>query len=241
MDAAASSPPAVVPPQEPSQTAPPWPKSAQLAMVFLLGVGTTLLVIHGCRGLRWGSRPTELERNARSAYRIDLNRSDEAELMQAPGIGLRKAARIVESRDQHGAFVDVADLQRVQGFGPVTRGNLEPWVVVQRERMNPDPDLDEAAIKPSPAPAGRAVTGKKEIQPGDQIDLNHAAAAELQRLPGIGPKRAQLILEERQKRPFASIEDLRRVSGIGAKTLERLRPYIRVSRGPLHIVTAGGS
>ncbi|HLJ95620.1 MAG TPA: ComEA family DNA-binding protein [Gemmataceae bacterium] len=241
MNAAASSTPAVVPPPAPSQTAPPWPKSAQLALVFLLGVGTTLLVIHGCRGLRWGSRPTELERNARSAYRIDLNRSDEAELMQTPGIGPRKAARIVESRHQQGAFSTVADLKRVQGIGPATLGTLQPWVVVQRERMNPDPNSEDAPMRPSQAPAGRGVAGKKEIQPGEQMNINLAAAADLQRLPGIGPKRAQLIVEERQKRPFASIEDLRRVSGIGAKTLERLRPYIHVGSGPLHIVTADGS
>ena len=87
----------------------------------------------------------------------------------------------------------------------------------------------------------RKFSSKKETQLTGPIDINQATAAELQRLPGVGPKRAQLIIEERQKRPFASIEELRRVSGIGAKTLERLRPYITVENGPLHIVSTGGS
>ena len=47
--------------------------------------------------------------------------------------------------------------------------------------------------------------------------------------PGVGPKSAQRIADERAKNPFARIEDLRRVSGIGAKTLEKLRPYVTVN------------
>ena len=39
-------------------------------------------------------------------------------------------------------------------------------------------------------------------------------------------KRAGRIVVEREKKPFASVEDLRRVSGIGAKTLEKLRPFL---------------
>ena len=45
-----------------------------------------------------------------------------------------------------------------------------------------------------------------------------------EKLPGIGPKMAQRIIDERSKKPFASVEELRRVSGIGPKTLEKLRP-----------------
>jgi comEA protein len=87
----------------------------------------------------------------------------------------------------------------------------------------------------------RTSVGKKEIALGELINVNQATAAELQRLPGIGPKRAQQIVEERQKRPFASIEELRRVSGIGPKTMERLRPYVTVDNDPVRVVTAGGS
>jgi hypothetical protein len=51
-------------------------------MVFLLGVATTLLAVHGCRGLRWGTRPTEREPNALAVHHIDLNRADRTELLQ---------------------------------------------------------------------------------------------------------------------------------------------------------------
>jgi DNA uptake protein ComE-like DNA-binding protein len=40
---------------------------------------------------------------------------------------------------------------------------------------------------------------------------------------------AQRIVDERQKKPFKSADDLRRVSGIGQKTLEKLRPWVAVT------------
>ena len=60
----------------------------------------------------------------------------------------------------------------------------------------------------------------------DAIDVNHASAEELQKLPGIRPKMAQRIIDERAKAPFKSVDDLRRVSGIGPKTLEKLRAFV---------------
>lgn len=64
-----------------------------------------------------------------------------------------------------------------------------------------------------------------------RLDVNRATVDELQRLPGIGPVLAQAVLDDRATRGrFRSVEDLKRVKGIGAKRLERLRPLVVVSR-----------
>ena len=77
------------------------------------------------------------------------------------------------------------------------------------------------------APAEESAPGK--LLPGEKIDLNHAPAADLQRLPGIGEKRALAIVAWREEHgPFAQIEDLTQVSGIGEKILEQCRDYITV-------------
>ena len=80
---------------------------------------------------------------------------------------------------------------------------------------------------PSQAEAGPAAVAKGKIAKGSGqvVELNEATFEELQSLPGIGPKLAELILANR---PYQKVEDLLRVSGIGPKKLERLRELVRV-------------
>ncbi len=61
------------------------------------------------------------------------------------------------------------------------------------------------------------------------VNVNEADWPELSLLPGIGPVLAQRIVAGReQDGPFRSVDDLRRVRGIGPITVERLRPHIAV-------------
>ncbi len=61
------------------------------------------------------------------------------------------------------------------------------------------------------------------------LDLNRATAAELARLPGVGPGLAQRIVEERERRGrFDSPEALRQVMGVGPKKLAALRDLVTV-------------
>jgi competence protein ComEA len=81
-----------------------------------------------------------------------------------------------------------------------------------------------AAAAQHPAPPLPSTTARAVI-----VNLNTASQAELMRLPGIGEKYAERILSYRREHgPFASVEDLDAVRGIGKKTIERLRPFIRV-------------
>ena len=66
-----------------------------------------------------------------------------------------------------------------------------------------------------------------QVQAARQVDVNHAGAEELERLPGIGPTTAQRILEYRAAHgPFRNAEELLNVPGIGPKTLEAIREYL---------------
>ena len=59
------------------------------------------------------------------------------------------------------------------------------------------------------------------------IDVNTADAELLAELPGIGETRAQAIIEEREANgPFASADDMTRVSGIGAATVDGFRDQV---------------
>jgi competence ComEA-like helix-hairpin-helix protein len=60
------------------------------------------------------------------------------------------------------------------------------------------------------------------------VDLNAADTTELAQLPGLGPATAARIVEHRRTHgPFASIDGLLDVPGIGAVTLDGLRAHLR--------------
>jgi len=71
-----------------------------------------------------------------------------------------------------------------------------------------------------------------ESGPEGKVNLNTATSAELATLPGIGPSKAQAIVEHRAKEPFSSPEDLRKVKGIGSKLYDSIRERITVGDAP---------
>lgn len=103
------------------------------------------------------------------------------------------------------------------------------WLVVAPQ---PSPGIE--IIPPTevagPAPAASASAGDTRDQ-GDSplsVNLNAASADELAELPGIGEVLAGRIIAWREKNgPFARIDQVMAVSGIGPATYERIRPHVR--------------
>ncbi len=78
--------------------------------------------------------------------------------------------------------------------------------------------------RPAPAPIHEF---EREVA---MLDVNRATRAELRLIPGIGDSLAQRVIDQRERNgPFKSVDDLRQVSGIGPKTLERVRPHLFVA------------
>jgi len=87
--------------------------------------------------------------------------------------------------------------------------------------------LGASAARTAAAPPAEAKAAPKPAA----IDVNRASAADLQSVPGIGKSLAERIVDFREKNgPFAKIDDLLKVQGIGEKSLEKLRPYLTVSK-----------
>jgi len=144
--------------------------------------------------------------------RLDPNRADEVDLDRLPGVGAATARAVVATREAGSVFRRPEDLLSVPGIGPATL-----------ERMRPH--LDFSAAPPGARGVGVGGVGGQ----GAALQLNSATAAELERLPGIGPALAQRIVDERERLGgFRSVDDLLAVRGIGPSTLARLRTLVVV-------------
>jgi len=63
----------------------------------------------------------------------------------------------------------------------------------------------------------------------DTIDINTAEINELQEISGVGPAKAQAIVDYREENgAFESIDELNEISGFGEKTVEKLRDSIKI-------------
>ena len=67
---------------------------------------------------------------------------------------------------------------------------------------------------------------------GKKIDLNRASERDLEVLPGIGPKMAKIIVQDRKEGgPFLKVDDLLRVKGFKEKKFLQIKDFITVQDG----------
>ncbi len=233
---ATSAPPVPAVPAPAPGPLPTWPRSVQVTVGVLLAAALVFLV--GQRLLQiFTAGPADPP-----TRRVDLNQADQAELLLLPGIGPVLAERILHHRRAHGPFANVDDLRRIPGIGPATLERVRSWILVG------EPDDSPAALAPATAPkpvvvldaAKKGAKPKKGTNLTAAIDVNTAGLADLQKLPGIGPKLSQRIVDERAKKPFSTIDDLKRVRGIGKKTVDKLRPFVTVGATAPATGLAGG-
>ncbi|MFC1641811.1 ComEA family DNA-binding protein [Myxococcota bacterium] len=155
-------------------------------------------------------------------------------MLKAVGIGLLMLALA-----GIGATSSVVGAERGRtGLGDTPLGaNIgSAWLRVKRPSLSVPDGVRPAASGPTPARSsapGSAGSAKADTSPGLTADgkviLNRAAASDLTRLPGIGPKRAEAILALRARLGrFSRTTDLLRVRGIGAKRLRRISPLVIV-------------
>jgi competence ComEA-like helix-hairpin-helix protein len=151
-----------------------------------------------------------LSRPLGGGERIDLDRASALEIARLPRVGPGLAKRIVADRDARGPFGNLTGLDRVPGVGASVLESIREHAVFS--------DSTSVALS---AYLSRASAG--------MISLNTASAAELEAVPGIGPRRADAIIRDRERNgPFPSVDALARIPGIKPALVARVRQRLQV-------------
>lgn len=142
----------------------------------------------------------------------------------APGVyDLAEGARVLDAVEAAGGFAEGAARDALNLARAVSDGEQ---VVVPSE-------ADIAAQEAVSAGAGGAAAGAGASAAaggaGGKVNINTASAAQLDTLPGVGASTAEKIVADREANgPFKTVEDLKRVSGIGDKKFAALADAICV-------------
>ncbi|MGD6853694.1 helix-hairpin-helix domain-containing protein [Bacillus infantis] len=131
--------------------------------------------------------------------------------------GLYEAAdgeRVADLIQKAGGLTEKADETRIN-FAQRVGDEMVIYVPEEGEELS-------GATEPA-----QAISAASEAD--GMVNINSAGSEELQDIPGIGPSKAAAIIEYRETEgPFQSLEDLMQISGIGEKTFEKLKSYIKL-------------
>jgi competence protein ComEA len=118
--------------------------------------------------------------------------------------------RVIDAVNRAGGVRKGADLTTLNLAAPLTDGSQ--------------------IVVPKPGATAPGGTGSTSTTGGTSlININTASETDLETLPGVGPVTAAAIIDYRtQNGPFAAVDDLVDVSGIGPATLEEMRPFVTV-------------
>jgi competence protein ComEA len=131
---------------------------------------------------------------------------------------------VVDAVDAAGGALPTADLDRINLAAHLVDGMR---IAVPRRGAPADPA--GPTNDPGKPGAGSPSGSSGAPTPSAPLDLNTATEAQLEALPGIGPSLAQAILQEREREGgFHSVDDLRRVRGIGDGRFAQIHALVTV-------------
>ncbi|MGM9925494.1 MAG: helix-hairpin-helix domain-containing protein [Bacillus sp. (in: firmicutes)] len=134
-----------------------------------------------------------------------------------PGVYIAAADdRVLDVIGKAGGFTAQADKNAVN-LAQRVEDQMMVYVPAVGEQVN---------LPTVPAAAGASAASG---QTGGKVNINSATEDELQTISGIGPAKAQAIIQYRtEKGAFSSIDELKEISGIGEKTFEKLKDQVTI-------------
>ena len=200
------------------------PLPRRMVIVSLMIIVLIALCVFGFLRTRGTSQPEAAQITAQPTEKASVQ-VHVAGAVKKPGVvTLDGQARVVDALDAAGGTKKNADLTQVNLARVVKDG--EQIVVPE---IADDAGANAQPAAPRTAGSGTGTAAGPAAGAGQKININSSSAAELENLPGIGPVTAAAIVAYREEKgPFASVDALTEVSGIGEATLEKIKPNATV-------------
>jgi len=177
---------------------------------------------------------------------VDLNTASQKEIEAIKGVGPATAKKIIESRP----YASVDELSKA-GLSPKMIEKIKPFVTVGKTpaaapAVKPKAPPQTGTTAPAPAktvaptpgktaatqkteaatePAAKKTPAAAKLAPGQVVNINTANKEQIEMLPGIGPVKAQAIIDGR---PYNTKEDIMKVKGIKQGTFDKIKDSITV-------------
>lgn len=154
---------------------------------------------------------------------LNLNTASQTELEALPGVGKKMAEAIIARRP----YKNIDELKEIKGVGDKNFEKLKPLLMV--DAGAPTAATVQSTQPPMTLKKSDRMVKKEEMKaattlaPGEKVSLNTASLEQLEKLPGIGPVKAQAIISAR---PFKSIDEIKKVTGIKEKMFSKIKDSI---------------
>ena len=173
-------------------------------------------------------------KTAKAEAVVDINSADLKTLETLPGVGPATAQKIIENRP----YRSIADLGRIKEMTELKLNALKDHISfgqstaqTQTPPTKPGQVTDSGgSVKKEKSTKAPTARSSAKVGAGERININTANVTELDKLPGIGPAKAQAIIDYRtQNGSFKSIEDIQKVKGIKAGEFAKVKDHIKTS------------
>lgn len=164
-----------------------------------------------------------------AAEKININTASSDDLVKIIHIGEARALELISLRP----FSSLDDLAKIKGIGPARLEDIKKQGIAYVEKniwdVTDPPEIIKPMIDTETETETAAQQLAKELPETSfeaetiapfKVDINAASSQELQEIVGIGAAFSQRIID---MRPFYSLDELVKVHGIGAKTLENIK------------------
>ena len=208
-----------------------------LSIIIIFIIGIYYLFIRDRDYLESGSNMNILNTNEEEGIENKISITEDKEKIVIYVAGavknegiyeLDENSRIADCIEKAGGLTDDANIKDIN-LAFVLEDGMKVYIPKNSEINEVKDETSTYVSKENGSANTGTSTSKNTSAKSSKININTADQTDLETLPGIGPSTAQKIINYRKENgKFGSIEDIKKVSGIGDSKYSKIKDYITI-------------